>query len=99
MGNLWAVTILAEPGIASDFEEVTSEHLRFAGGVIFSGQLNPATRIGFGGIVQNNFGQLLPLPVFILDRRGSGSRLSLFLPISPLGLRSMCDSRLDWRSS
>lgn len=80
IGDSWAVTLLAQPGIASNFENVSGDHLRFQGGVVFTKIINLQTQLGFGAMVQNQFGQILPLPVLNINWRGTTARVDAQLP-------------------
>lgn len=76
----WAVTAFGQPGIASDLENLSGKHVRFQGGLVFTRTFNPRMRIGFGGVVQNQFGSFLPLPAFNLNWRSASARAEIQLP-------------------
>ncbi|MEZ4588477.1 MAG: DUF6268 family outer membrane beta-barrel protein [Gemmatimonadales bacterium] len=82
MSERWRFLAFAEPGLASDLENVESDHLRFQGGVVFTRRLASGGSVGVGAAVQNNFGQALPLPVLNVDARSGALRFDLRLPRS-----------------
>lgn len=79
-GEGWGLTLVAQPGVASDFENLSRSHWKLQGGAVVTRQVNRVTRIGAGALVQNQFGEVLPLPVFRLDWHNDRAGVEVRLP-------------------
>lgn len=81
----WRVVAAAQPGLASDFENIEGNHWRFQGALVFRRAFGQGSTVGLGGAVRNDFGDALVLPVLNLQFETERFRVDLQPPKSVAG--------------
>jgi hypothetical protein len=59
----WTMTATAAPGLASDFQNITWDHVNLNGGLVFLHRFSPDLAVGPGAAYLHDFGEPLVLPV------------------------------------
>lgn len=67
LGSGWAVVVTGGIGLATDYEDVDREHVRLTAGVIGQRRFNRQIRAGLGVASSYVFGELLPVPLVVVD--------------------------------
>jgi hypothetical protein len=64
LSERWSMAADLEPGLASDFQDVTVDHVNVNGDLLFRRQFSPALAAGLGAAYLHDFGEPLVLPLF-----------------------------------
>ena len=77
----WSLSLQAAPGLAGDFVNVNGDHFRMNGAAIAQYEFSKRFALGFGVLVNWQFGEPLPLPAIRLQWRIVDSlQFTAFLP-------------------
>lgn len=76
----WRLNLRAQPGLSSDFNDVEANHFRIQGGALVSTTFGEDGVVGFGAVVQNNFGEPIPLPALSLRWTAGRAAVDAQLP-------------------
>ncbi len=63
----WAIAGTLGVGLATDFDEVDSDHIRVTGGITGELKVSPNLSVGLGVVGSYVFGKLLPVPIVSVD--------------------------------
>lgn len=89
LSSSWNLVLLLNPSLATNFQNIDSNHLRFNSGLLALYQISESFQLGFGAFANYNFGEFLVLPGLQIDWRISEEfRFLMFLPTN---------ARLSWR--
>jgi hypothetical protein len=81
----WRLVGSAQPGIASDLQNIDGDHWRLEGGLAAWRGFGRGSVVGFGGAYRYDFGKALLLPTFDLQYETESMRFDLQLPRSAAG--------------
>lgn len=77
----WALVAQFLPVLATNFEDIDADHVRYGGVLLAQYRFGPWLRLGFGVIASHSFGELLPLPALDVDWWPGRFRLTVMAPV------------------
>ncbi len=81
LSSSWFLSANVGAGVATNFSDFDSDHLRVNGAVLARLEVEPEFAVGFGLVFNYAFGDLLPLPALFVDWRPSPMfRVDVFVP-------------------
>jgi hypothetical protein len=72
LSDAWTMTARVAPGLASDFQKVTLDHVNVDGGLVFLRRFSPEFAAGLGAAYLHDFGEPLVLPLLQVNWTPSG---------------------------
>ena len=83
LSEQWTLGLTFAPGIASDFEEIGSDDLRFQASALLLRRVNDRLGYGFGAAYLSDFGTPLVIPMLKVDyESASHVRFTAMLPVN-----------------
>lgn len=81
--NQWTVSVIAEPtlGTSLSVEGLRTDDFIFQSSLVFLKEKSENVRKGFGLSYSTQFGQPIPIPMFIYTRKYLNAKLDLYLPV------------------